>query len=157
METSALGGFAAVSTDTGHLSVPFNASWALNRPESIIDWAYRAMHESVVLGKAITEAYYGCKIAYSYYAACSTGGRQGLKEAQMFPGDFDGVLVGAPAWWTSHLQPWSLKASEKPQSESESCLSSRMYFEVTTNTSLRSVEPSCQCLSSYSIISIPHS
>lgn len=74
------------------------------------------MHKSVVLGKVITEAYYGRKIAYSYYAACSTGGRQGLKEAQMFPKDFDGILVGAPAWWTSHLQPWSLEASEKPKS-----------------------------------------
>lgn len=28
----------------------------------------------------------------------------------MFPDDFDGVLAGAPAWWTSHLQPWTIKA-----------------------------------------------
>lgn len=27
----------------------------------------------------------------------------------MFPEDFDGVLVGAPAWWTSHLQTWTVK------------------------------------------------
>ncbi|TVY75617.1 putative feruloyl esterase B-1, partial [Lachnellula suecica] len=110
MESNVLAGFAAVSTDTGHLSDVFNASWALNQPESIIDWAYRAMHESVVMGKVITEAYYDNKIKYSYYAACSTGGRQGLKEIQKYPEDFDGVLAGAPAWWTSHLQPWSLEA-----------------------------------------------
>jgi feruloyl esterase len=70
------------------------------------------MHESVVMGKAITEAYYSSKIEYSYYAACSTGGRQGLKEIQMFPEGFDGVLAGAPAWWTSHLQTWSLEVGK---------------------------------------------
>jgi feruloyl esterase len=114
MESNVLNGFAAVSTDTGHLSQVFDASWALNKPESIIDWGYRAMHESVVMGKQITEAYYNCQIQYSYYSGCSTGGRQGLKEVQMFPEDFDGVLAGAPAWWTSHLQTCSLEASKKP-------------------------------------------
>lgn len=109
MESNVLNGFAAVSTDTGHLSEAFDGSWALNNPESIIDWGYRAMHESVVMGKAITEAYYDENIKFSYYAACSTGGRQGLKEIQKFPEDFDGVLAGAPAWWTSRLQPWSLE------------------------------------------------
>ena len=27
----------------------------------------------------------------------------------MFPDDFDGVLAGAPAWWTTHLQTWTIK------------------------------------------------
>jgi feruloyl esterase len=114
MESNVLNGFAALSTDTGHLSAVFDASWALNKPESIIDWGYHALHEFVVLGKEVTEAYYNCQIQYSYYSGCSTGGRQGLKEVQMFPEDFDGVLTGAPAWWTSHLQTWSLETSKKP-------------------------------------------
>ena len=109
MGTSALSGFVGLSTDTGHLSASGDASWALNNPETQTDWGYRAMHGSVVLGKAITEGYYGKKISYSYYSACSTGGRQGLKEVQMFPDDFDGVVAAAPAWWTSRLQPWSLQ------------------------------------------------
>ncbi|KAL9112888.1 MAG: hypothetical protein Q9227_002965 [Pyrenula ochraceoflavens] len=102
-------GFAAMATDTGHISATGNASWALNHPESIIDWGYRAMHGSVVLGKQIVNAYYGSNVSYSYYASCSTGGRQGLKEVQVYPEDFDGVLVGAPAWWTTHLQTWSVE------------------------------------------------
>ena len=98
-------GFASVSTDTGHLSN--DGSWALDQPEKIIDWGWRAMHGSVELAKEITKAYYSDEIQYSYYAGCSTGGRQGLKEIQRFPHDFDGVLAGAPAWWTNHLQPWT--------------------------------------------------
>lgn len=87
-------GFAAMATDTGHLSATPDASWALNRPESQIDWGYRAMHGSVVTAKQVINPFYASKIQYSYYAACSTGGRQGLKEVQQFSEDFDGVLAG---------------------------------------------------------------
>ena len=100
-------GFASMSTDTGHSSISFDASWALNNPESQIDWGYRAMHGSIVLSKLLTDTYYTTPHKYSYYSGCSTGGRQGFKEAEEFPDDFDGVLAGAPAWWTTHLQPWS--------------------------------------------------
>ena len=106
MGTSTQYGFAAIATDTAHLSTDIDLSWALNKPESIVDWAYRAMHSSVVMAKQLVDAYYGQPILHSYYASCSTGGRQGLKEIQMFPEDFDGVLIGAPAWWTTHLQTW---------------------------------------------------
>lgn len=46
---------------------------------------------------------------YSYYSGRSTGGRQGLKEAEMFPDDFDGIVAECPAWWTTHLQLWNMK------------------------------------------------
>jgi feruloyl esterase len=97
-------GFAVVSTNTGHNSTGQDMTWALNNPETKADWGYRAMHGSVVLGKLVTDAYYGGELKYSYYAGCSTGGKQGMKEVQMFPEDFDGVLVGAPAWWSTHQQ-----------------------------------------------------
>lgn len=102
-------GFAVVSTDTGHNSSTSDGTWALHAPEKRKDFGYRAIHGSTVLGKALTEAYYGQAISYAYYSGASTGGRQGLREAQYDPTAFNGLLVGAPAWWTSHLQPWTTK------------------------------------------------
>jgi len=85
-------------------------AWALNNPESRADWGWRAMHGSVVLGKALVSSYYGRPIKYSYYSGCSTGGRQGLREIQQFPTSFDGALIGAPAWWATHLNNYITKA-----------------------------------------------
>lgn len=69
----------------------------LNNPEVIRDFADRAMHTGVVVGKQIAELYYGTAHRKSYYIGCSTGGRQGFKAAQKYPEDFDGVVAGCPA------------------------------------------------------------
>ncbi|KAF4304676.1 ferulic acid esterase feruloyl esterase [Botryosphaeria dothidea] len=102
-------GFAVVSTDTGHNSTSGDLIWGQDAPEALTDWGWRAMHGSVELAKKLTTAFYGSQIQYSYYSGCSTGGRQGIRSAQLFPDDFDGILAGAPAWWTTHLQTWSAK------------------------------------------------
>src|SRR3984957_207888 len=39
--------------------------------------------------------FYGADAKRSYYTGCSTGGQQGLVEAEYFPEDFDGILAGA--------------------------------------------------------------
>ena len=96
-------GFATVSTDTGHNSSSDDNRWALDAPESINDWGFRAMHGSVSLAKSIAAAYYSCDIKFSYYASCSTGGRQGLKEIQLHPDSFDGIVVGAPGEYPTPL------------------------------------------------------
>jgi feruloyl esterase len=102
-------GFAVVSTDTGHNSTSADLRWALNEPEQREDWGWRALHGSVALGKQLTTAFYNTSSAYSYYSGCSTGGRQGLKEVQIDPTAFNGVLVGASAWDVNHLNPWVTK------------------------------------------------
>ena len=98
-------GYAAASTDTGHVrpgSGGFDASWALNRPDLIEDFGHRSIHLTAVHGKAITEAFYGNAPNYAYYVGCSKGGQQGMMEAQRYPDDFDGLVVGNPAHaWTS--------------------------------------------------------
>jgi len=87
-------GYAASSTDTGHAGG--SASFALGHPEKLIDFAYRSEHEMTVKAKVIVNAFYGSAPKYSYWNGCSAGGRQALKEAQMFPADFDGIIAGAP-------------------------------------------------------------
>ena len=94
-------GYATASTDTGH-STPGGA-WALGHPELVIDFGYRAIHEMTVKAKAIVEAFYGNGPRLSYFVGCSTGGRQGLMEAQRFPNDYDGIVAGAPANYWTHL------------------------------------------------------
>lgn len=88
-------GYATAGTDTGHTEN--GGAFVLGHPEKLIDFAWRSEHEMAVKGKAIVAAFYGTAAKRSYWNGCSTGGRQALKEAQMFPDDFDGIIAGAPA------------------------------------------------------------
>jgi feruloyl esterase len=90
-------GYATASTDTGHQGLPFDGSFALGHPEKLVDFGSRSVHEMTVKAKAIIAAYYGGAPKVSYWNGCSTGGRQGLMEAQRFPADFDGIVAGAAA------------------------------------------------------------
>lgn len=101
-------GFATWSTDTGHNSTSGDLSWALNNDERRQDWGHRAIHGSAVMARQVAEAYYDADAKYAYFSGCSTGGRQAIREVQLHPETFDGVLAGAPAWWTDRLQTWSL-------------------------------------------------
>ena len=96
-------GYASAATDTGHAANAGDATWALDHPEKIVDFGYRAIHEMTAVGKATTKAFYGDTPKYTYFAACSNGGRQALMEAQRFPADYDGILAGAPANYWTHL------------------------------------------------------
>ena len=97
-------GYASGSTDTGHDGgsggFALDANGRLNW-QVIRDNAHVGIHEMTVTGKALTQAMYGAGPRYSYFNGCSTGGRQGLMEAQRYPEDYSGVVSGAPAInWT---------------------------------------------------------
>ena len=62
------------------------------------DFGPLGTHKLAVVAKAVTEAFYGKRPAYSYFEGCSTGGREGLGSAQAFPEDFDGIVAGDPAF-----------------------------------------------------------
>jgi Tannase and feruloyl esterase len=102
-------GFAAGATDTGHEGG--SGSFALG-DDGKLDWqlirdnGHVGIHEMTVTGKALTAALYGEAPRYSYFNGCSTGGRQGLMEAQRYPEDYDGIASGAPAinWPKLHVQ-----------------------------------------------------
>jgi feruloyl esterase len=94
-------GYATASTDTGHQGTGGDASFAMGHPEKVVDFGYRAVHEMTIKAKAIIAAYYGGPPKLSYWDGCSSGGKQGLKEAQRYPNDYDGIIAGAPAnSWT---------------------------------------------------------
>jgi len=88
-------GYATASTDTGH--VGGRGTFALDHLEKLVDFSWRSEHEMTVKAKALIQAFYSAAPRLSYWNGCSTGGRQGLKEAQMFPNDYDGIIAGAPA------------------------------------------------------------
>ena len=106
MQAALREGYATATTDTGHKGG--DAVFALNHPEKLVDFAYRAVHETVVKSKALITAYYGKAPKLSYWNGCSTGGRQGLMEAQKYPEDFDAVIAGAPADYQTHLHAWDM-------------------------------------------------
>jgi feruloyl esterase len=119
---TALGrGYATASTDTGH-NVPGGA-WALNQPALIVDFAHRAIHEMTVKSKLIVEAFYNKAPARSYFVGCSTGGRQGLMEAQRYPADYDGIVAGAPANYWTHLAASGMAAASATMKDETSRLS----------------------------------
>jgi feruloyl esterase len=89
-------GYAAASTDTGHTGT--DASFALGHPEKLIDFGYRAVHETAGAGKRTVAALYSVGPRLSYFNGCLGGGRMSFMEAQRFPEDFDGIVAGAPGY-----------------------------------------------------------
>lgn len=94
-------GYATASTDTGH-STP-GASFAMNHPEKLVDYAHRAVHEMTLQAKVIVEAFYGGGPRLSMWNGCSTGGRQGVIEASKYPADYDAIIAGATPVTTPRL------------------------------------------------------
>ena len=96
-------GFAVVSTDTGHKGATFDRTYDVDQQASI-DFAQVAVDRVAVLSKQIIAHYYGQPAQYSYFAGCSTGGREGMLMTQRYPAEFDGVISGDPAMRTGFSQ-----------------------------------------------------
>lgn len=110
-------GYAVANTDMGtYPSVGEDSDVLIGHPEKWEDWGSRSTHEMTVAAKQIVQAFYGKDAQRSYYVGCSTGGQQGLVEAQRFPDDYDGVIAGAPANYRTHLHMgliWDLAVADK--------------------------------------------
>lgn len=93
-------GAVAATTDTGHVS---GGGEVLMNPDGTVNalgWSQFSaigIHEMTLKAKALATAYYGAAPKYTYWHGGSTGGRQGLKQAQDFPEDFDGIIATSPA------------------------------------------------------------
>ena len=101
-ETAALmRGFAVLSNDTGHKS--HNGAFDfgfMKDQQAYLDFAYVANAEVAGVAKLIVAQYYGKPAAYSYFAGCSTGGREGMILSQRYPTVFNGIISGDPAMRT---------------------------------------------------------
>ncbi|MFI5898526.1 tannase/feruloyl esterase family alpha/beta hydrolase [Actinoplanes sp. NPDC051513] len=104
-------GYAVAATDTGHTggsgSFALNTDGTLNW-QLIADNGYLGIHEMTVSAKALVRTFYAKFGFRSYFNGCSTGGRQGLMEAQRYPDDYDGIAAGSPAINWTKLHPSQL-------------------------------------------------
>jgi tannase/feruloyl esterase len=99
-------GYAISQDDCGHTGFAnaLVSPWVTNtNPPPALNWnriddfGYLAQHLTAVESKFVVNQYYNAGTRYSFWNGCSTGGRQGLMEAQRYPADFNGILAGAPA------------------------------------------------------------
>ena len=131
MDWALRGGYAVAGTDTGHSGTPFESAWALGHPEKVVDFGWRAIHETAAASKAIVEAYYGRKPSHAYFSGCSDGGREALMEAQRFPTDYDGIVAGAPANYWTKLSVNAVSAEQALTATPDSWLSPQKLGVVT--------------------------
>ncbi|MGB8478242.1 MAG: tannase/feruloyl esterase family alpha/beta hydrolase [Acidobacteriaceae bacterium] len=107
-------GFATANTDMG--TSP-NADAVVGHPQRWADFGYRSTHQMTVVSKQIIRAYYDKPEGHAYFVGCSTGGGQGLMEAQRYPGDYNGIIAGAPANNRTHIHTgfvWNAQAANQP-------------------------------------------
>ena len=90
-------GYAGVINDLGHDTSSPPGQWGYRQPQRIQDFGDRADHVAALVGKAVITDYYGKRPDRSYFQGCSGGGREALMLAQRHPGDYDGIIAGAPA------------------------------------------------------------
>jgi len=106
-------GYATAGNNTGHDG---DSSYALDHPEKIKDFGYRAAHEMTVASKAIVKAFYGNAPSHSYMAEGGGGTIAALSSAQRYPGDYDTIAVtGMSSYLTRHTlgQMWIWQATHK--------------------------------------------
>ncbi len=106
-------GYATAGNNTGHEG---DSSYALDHPEKIKDFGYRAAHEMTVASKAIVTAFYGTAPKYAYMAEGGGGTIAALSSAQRFPSDYDTIAVtGMSSYLTRHTfgQMWIWQATHK--------------------------------------------
>jgi pimeloyl-ACP methyl ester carboxylesterase len=94
-------GFAVISHDSGHKGEGFQQDFRGDQRASL-DFAGASMRTVTEASKVIVERYYSRPVAFTYMSGCSTGGREAMQAAQLYPELFDGVIVGAPAMRTGN-------------------------------------------------------
>jgi hypothetical protein len=112
------GDFAMATDDEGHVSsagLGGAGLFAFNDEMLRLEYGYLSEHALAVVAKDIVTGYYGVRPRYSYFNGCSDGGREAMEEAQRYPGDFNGIIAGAPEIiagpLNAELQTWQYKVN----------------------------------------------
>jgi len=116
MASALAAGYATASTDTGHTGAAANT---FVNEDVLVDYAYRAIHETTAAAKKFVDRFYGSAPRFAYFSGCSTGGRQALQAAQRYPEDFDAIVAGAPGLRPTRQafgQNWLYQATADPAS-----------------------------------------
>jgi feruloyl esterase len=132
-----LRGYAAGSTDTGHKLTDPN--WMLGDPMRLANFELRSNHLLVAASKSIITQYYSSPVRYAYFIGCSGGGRQGLKEMQRFPDDYNGIVAGAPGPKTPEMtarRMWEINLRD-----SNSALMSPADWLLISQQGIKSCDP----------------
>jgi hypothetical protein len=142
---SVLGGYVGVRSDTGHSTVLNNDGSIETQKEDFamlapgvpnkaqqVDFAYRSAHLMGVVGKQLTRAFYGRDPVHSYWSGCSEGGREGLRMAQEFPQDYDGILAGAPAIYLDRIAAYHIWPQLVTKELTSGSISSEKYELATS-------------------------
>jgi feruloyl esterase len=99
-------GYAVAGNNTGHEG---DSSYAIDHPEKIKDFGYRAAHEMTVVSKALIKAYYDAPLKYSVMAEGGGGTIAALSEAQRYPEDYEVIAItGMSSYLSRHTfgQMW---------------------------------------------------
>jgi feruloyl esterase len=110
-------GYATAGNNTGHEG---DSSYAIEHPEKIKDFGYRAAHEMVVASKSFIKAYYDAPLKYSVIAEGGGGTIAALSSAQRFPEDYDVIAVtGMSSYLSRHTfgQMWYWQATHEGEAE----------------------------------------
>jgi hypothetical protein len=90
-------GYVTAGTDSGHQNVTTEhaATFALN-DEALTNFAYAAYKKTHDVVVTLTKTYYGNNPKRYYYMGGSQGGREGMRMAQQYPQDYDGIVAIDP-------------------------------------------------------------
>jgi hypothetical protein len=110
------GEMVVAADDQGHeAATNTDTLWARNDPQLRVVFGYTSEHSMATTAHALIRAYYGRNAVHRYFDGVSDGGHEALDLAQRFPGDFDGIVAGAPANnWSALLglfEPWLGRAN----------------------------------------------
>jgi feruloyl esterase len=160
MPVAVQGGYAVISTDTGHdnalnLDPARQGNIAFGHDyQARVEYSEAALDSVATVGKAIASAYYERRPAYNYFAGCSNGGREGMVFAQRFPAQFDGILAESPAFAVpkaaiaeaNDVQAFSQLARQMQPGTPETPDTARAFSDSDFNLVADAISESCDAL-----------